>query len=478
MRSVSGITKVSFLAVGLSLALYGCGGGGGGSTNVVNGVKYTVSTAADIAQTSADSYDDNINGVISGGTLKTWIDDWAANRPAGITGKLIIFQVSKGPAGSEYISHDESNVFTYYTNASSEWTQVRSNGVVETVSMVPDGATMDALLKKYNIDPSKDMIVVAMGTGSTGNAMGQGRIWYALRYWGVSKEHLAILNGGNQWLDDAQMFGRFMADDSVTYEAKKTASLTPSYPNNGTASVKDLHVDNTILQATLGDVMRIVPAVDQNVLNDGIFLWDARSLGNYEGSAFQNNGSRQGHPNGALLLEYSNLLDSAKGYAYKDKAVLQTYLNGDPGNAVSFIDGAKNAVGMGNAYQTGDVVYTYCETTFRAMITGVASGVILGLPTRFYDGAMTEWNSLSNMLDKNGNYLLPANSPWRTDFSAKSFFVTAASLSKSVDPRTFTNPYASNTQKVIIDDKTYKTGETVTTTSSGSSGVAGGNACS
>ena len=68
--------------------------------------------------------------------------------------------------------------------------------------MVPDGAAMDALLKKYNIDPQNDMIVAAMGTGSTGNAMAQGRIWYALRYWGVDKKNLAILNGGNQWLDD------------------------------------------------------------------------------------------------------------------------------------------------------------------------------------------------------------------------------------------------------------------------------------
>ena len=53
-----------------------------------------------------------------------------------------------------------------------------------------------------------------------------------------------------------------------------------------------------------------------------------------------------------------------------------------------FIDATYGGVGQGNAYQSGDVIYAYCETTFRAMITGFASAGILGLPVRFYDGAM------------------------------------------------------------------------------------------
>src|SRR5690606_33659282 len=137
-----------------------------------------------------------------------------------------------------------TTVFTYLS-PSSDWTQVRSNGVIETIQMVPDGASMDALLKKFNIDPRNDMIVAAMGTGSTGNAMAQGRIWYALRYWGVDKKNLAILNGGNQWIvnGNGMATGDFAAADSATVT---TAATLPNgvYPNNGTISVKSLPVDN------------------------------------------------------------------------------------------------------------------------------------------------------------------------------------------------------------------------------------------
>jgi 3-mercaptopyruvate sulfurtransferase SseA len=67
--------------------------------------------------------------------------------------------------------------------------------------MVPDGADDGRLFNKYNIDPQNDMVVCAQGTGSTGNAMAQGRCWYALRYWGMDSKNLAVLNGGNQWIN-------------------------------------------------------------------------------------------------------------------------------------------------------------------------------------------------------------------------------------------------------------------------------------
>ena len=434
-------------ALSLVLGLQGCGGGGEDTTALVKQIP--VNTPATIAQVSDDNYDNNVNGLITAATLKRWKDDWLTNRPAGITGKLVILQVSAGPAGAEYIKPSGNNVFTYHSPGS-DWIQTRSNGVIETASMVPDGAGMDALLKKFDIDPQKDMIVAAMGTGSTGNAMAQGRIWYALRYWGVDKKNLAILNGGNQWINGNGMAG-------TDFQASASTA-----PNSGHASVKDLLVDNTQLQATLEDMISILPSSDVNVTNDGVFIWDARNLGNYNGTGFQNAGSRQGHPNGALQLDFSNLLDSTKGWAYKTKAQLQAYLDGNVSGA-GFIAGDYLPVGVGNAYQAGDVVYTYCETTFRAMITGVASGVILGKPTRFYDGAMVEWNSLtpgSVMTDATGAAILPEDSPWRTDL--KSFYL-AASSNTAVAQRYITDAYAKSSNAIVNADKAYKYGEVIPT---------------
>ena len=507
-------------ALVIALGLHGCGGGGEDSTSTAS--QMTVNSPAQIAQASAADYDDNVNGLITGGTLKRWKDDWVTERAKlGLTGKLIILQVSAGPPGSEYIKPNGTNVFTYLS-PSSEWIQTRTNGVIESQSVVPDGAQMDGLLKKYNIDPRNDMIVVAMGTGSNGNAMGQGRVWYALRYWGVDKKNLALVNGGNQWLDDSSM--------TPAADFQAAASVAP---NSGTFSVRNLKVDNTQLQATVEDMLRVLPSSNVNVKNDGVLIWDARSMSQYSSGqvvefdedtnsdtplkqacttgfcapvnpdnymwTFQNSGSRQGHPNGTLQVQYTHFLDPSKGFSYRPKAFLAKLLNGHVttaedvtnGNAtvegIGFVDGSYGLLGEGNAYQPGDILYVYCETTFRAMITGVTATVILGKPTRFYDGAMVEWNSLSHLQDATGNYILPSNSPWRTD--VKSFFRPALDMAKvhdglneagnpSVnDKRTITNPYASSTNAVINADKAYKTGESVSSGGGSGGGGAPSNPC-
>ncbi|MGK2952348.1 MAG: hypothetical protein ACSLEZ_08195 [Thiobacillus sp.] len=493
MRIKTGWTGACALA--LVLSLQGCGGGGEDTTSTASEI--VVNTPAMIAQVSDDNYDNNVNGLISAATLKTWKDNWAAARATlGLAGKLVILQVTAGPAGAEYIMPNGTNVFTYLS-PSSEWIQTRTNGVIETQSMVPDGAAMDALLKKYNIDPRNDMIVVAMGNGTTGNAMGQGRIWYALRYWGVDKKNLAILNGGNQWINTNGM-------SAADFQA--TANTAP---NTGAFSVKSLLVDNTQLQATMGDLLKALPSSDTNVKNDGVFIWDARSLGQYSaGEAvelgedtntdvagnqacataycapvnpnnymqfFQNAGSRQGHPFGTLQLQFTRMLDASKGWAYRPKSELAAMLaGGQNADGIGFVGSDYALVGQGNAYQEGDTIYGYCETTFRAMITGVVSAVILGKPTRFYDGAMVEWNSLSNMLDKNGNYILPSDSPWRSD--VKSFFRPATSYTL-VDSRIITNPYAANANAIIDADKAYKTGESTVGAGGGGGGGAPANPC-
>jgi hypothetical protein len=187
---------------------------------------------------------------------------------------------------------------------------------------------------------------------------------------------------------------------------------------------------------------------------------------------FQNAGSRQGHPFGTLQLQYTHMLDSTKGFSYRSKAELAALLAGGTNAAgIGFVGSDYQLVGAGNAYQEGDTIYAYCETTFRAMITGVASAVILGKPTRFYDGAMVEWNSLSHMLDKNGGYILPSDSPWRSD--VRSFFRPATSATL-VNPRTITSAYASSANAIVNADKAYKTGEAA---SGGGGGGAPSNPC-
>ena len=495
----------------LTALVAGCNGGvdttnGTGSTSTVS---IKLNSPADITDVSADNYNNNVSGVITGATLKRWKDDWLNQRPAGITGKLVILQVTAGEAVASgvpatytaqytYFQSNNLNVFTYLA-ASAEWVMTRFNGVISTPSLVLDGPSIDAQLKKYGIDPLHDMIVIAQGTASTSNVMSQGRAWLAFHYWGVDAKHLAILNGGNKWQVDS---GAMTAADFVSSILPALPSA-PATPNNGIYSVKNIPVDNTSLIATMGDMLAVVPATDTSKKGSGVFLWDARTITqysaglkqelndgatvcpaglaycdaastyNYMGS-FQNNGSRQGHPNGATDLNFVNLLDSTQGYSYKPKAQLVSYLNGEvDASGFGMVDGSYNLVGAGNAYQPGDTIYVWCETTFRAMITGMASSVILGHPTRFYDGGMIEWNSLSNLPDATGNNILPADSPWRTD--VKSFFRPASSAAL-VATRQITNAYAPNSNVLIAQDRAYKT-PSASNTGSGGGGAAPANPC-
>ncbi len=480
----------------LAAILAGCGSGVGDQNNgstIVAVSPIKLNAPADLTNTSAPDYNDNVSGLITGATLKRWKDDWLNQRPPGITGKLVILQVTAGEVVSSgtpavvtgqysYFKTNNLNAFAFLA-ASGEWVMTRSNGVISTPSLVLDGPSIDAQLNKYGIDPANDMIVVAQGTANSGNVMSQGRAWLALHYWGVDAKHLAILNGGNKWQFDS---GAMTAADFSA-----TPSAVASLPA-GTYSVKNLQVDNTSLIASVGDMLKIVPSSPTASLKGtGVFLWDARTITQYSAGymreandgasagcgtaaycnaaptydymgSFQNNGSRQGHPNGSVDLNFANLLDSTKGFSYKPLAQLVSYLNGEPdaaGNGMhtgAMVDGVyqQTMVGAGNAYQPGDMIYVFCETTFRAMITGMASNMILGHPTRFYDGAMIEWNSLSNLPDATGNNILPVDSPWRTD--VKSFF-RPASNATLVATRQITNAYAPDSNALIVMDKAYKT---------------------
>ena len=471
----SGFTAGVFLLAAVGLA--GCGGGGEDSTvgyvTVPGGepTRIVINNPAQIAQVSADDYDQNVNGLITGTTLQRWIDDWPTNRPAGITGRLIILQVNNGPAGNEYITPNPVGGVLTYSVPSSRLTMSRSNGVTTTRSMVPDGAAMDAFLSDYGIDPTKDMLVCAMGAGSAGAAMSMGRCWYMLRYWGVAANHLAQLNGGAANAGTGVMLG--YVGPTATCDENTMLTPTPAadcLPHSGYISVRNLPQDNTALQATLSDMIDVVDG------RASAFVWDARNNAQYLGTtpigatcssgSFQNCNSRAGHPNGALLLEFTEMVDSIG--RYKSKAVLAQYVNGElPAGATSQfktdVGGAVVTVGAGNAYQAGQTVITYCETTYRAMLTGTVTSMILGLPTRFYDGAMVEWNSMSSIQDKNNNFILPSDSPWRTDTLARSVFTYNTNQSL-IDPRQIDDPYweadkaRPRADAIILADKNYKRG--------------------
>ena len=469
---------VRFAALLTSVLLSACGGERQAPVEEDTAPSIEINSPAKIVQESAASYDDNVNGLVTGKTLKRWKDNWERERPAGITGKLVIFQQVQGVAGKRLIKPDNRNVFSY---VESDWRESRSNGVIEVEGIVLSGARVDQLLRRYAIDPSKDLILCAQGVGGGSNAMNLGRCWYTLRYWGVDQAHLAILDGGNDYLS-----GEWTADDF-------TDTASPVI-NRALASVKDLPVDNTALHATFVDLINVLPVTDRNDPSDGVFIWDGRSLDQYSAGetseagtpladytrSFQNGGSRQGHPRGAAQLNWTNLMvNGGTGGLFKPKAELRAYLDGQVDAAgKGFVDGSYQHLGAGNAYRPGDTVYIYCETAARAAVAQLVSAVILGLPTRLYDGSMIEWNSLTATTDKDGNRILPNDSPWRTD--ELSFYKLnqpaniASRTSESVRPR-IVDAYAASADLIIKADKAYKQPPVDDSGSGGGSGGGSGS---
>ena len=105
------------------LSMTGCGG----ERSDANKTGIQVNTPAQITNVSKDNYDDNVNGLITHKTLKGWLDNWDANKPKGINGKLVIIQQTDGETGKEFIKPNNKNVFTY---TDSGWLEPRNNGLM------------------------------------------------------------------------------------------------------------------------------------------------------------------------------------------------------------------------------------------------------------------------------------------------------------------------------------------------------------
>src|SRR5690554_2287886 len=467
------LTVLTLLSASL-LAMTGCGG----ERSEAKNASLTVNTPAQITNISKENYDDNVNGLITHNTLKKWLDNWEENKPAGINGKLVIIQQGEGPADAKFIKPNNKNTFTY---VDSGWLETRSNGVMNIPSIVLSGPSIDCLIRKYGIDVINDMIVCAQGAGSIGSYMIQGCCWFTFSYWGVEQISLAVLNGNNQHLSDAAQLGTDYFTDKAIAEVKKNdkeevvfepaASKHPRpLVHKQISSVKDLKVDNTAFYASIEDVINVLPLTDTPDNGDGIMLWDARNLPQYSGGTFewnekaiketvadgnrgfQNKAPRQSHPRGALNLEFTNMLNTETGI-YHSKAVLEEIVKGGLSpKGEGFVSGGADEgyklVQTGNAYQPGDTIIHYCETSMRAGVTIIPAAVILGIPSRLYDSAMIEWNSLTaGTKDKNGFEVLPKDSPWNTEL----FSFPKGVYGKDTDGKNNVNPRSAAGYAVVAD---------------------------
>lgn len=443
-------------------------GGEGGEVNTLPRI-----LPQELADESAADYADNEHGIITGATLKAWQENWTTNRPAGVTGKLVILQIGSVAASSQaHVPENGSNVVSYLVS-SSELLQDRDNGLSKIEAEIPDGAAADAFVKKYGIDVSKDFVVLTfeqLGGTSNGIVQQVGRAWLLLSYWGYPKERLGILNGSVNW--NATNQGLPLAT---------TAAATP--PNDGTSSVRDLRVDHTAYVVTLSELLDILNDRSDLYPRDEVSVVDARggaeALGllkstssgkqdcpSYTGTAPNARCSPpfEGRLKGAESVPWPQFLTNAQeGFRFPEKSVVKATFDSLSG------------------YEPGNVTIQYCRTNMRSMVTGLVAGVILGYPTRFYDTSFIEWSHLAYGPTAKTR-VLPENSRFRTDLASLTehaivagnyvpggaFDAAVHTVVNWVDGPNYNadadisdtpvniTPTATNTNRSVDDDRAYK----------------------
>ena len=190
---------LGMLAV-LSLGIWGCGTSGYDDPQATVTTTKTATAAIDAA------------------TLNQWIVEGKVNSAdPSSRDKVVILSVSK--AADYATAHIPG---AQLMNSDSELTMTRMEGVAPIGTMVLDGATMDAIIKRSGID-SNTTIVFTVNKG--GSYLNQSRAYFTFRYWGFPKERLKVLNGG----DDAWE----TAGHTLTTEVPTVTASSFSVRNNG-----------------------------------------------------------------------------------------------------------------------------------------------------------------------------------------------------------------------------------------------------
>ncbi len=433
---------------------------------ILNATK--VSTAAELTTESDANYDNNNFGLVTATKLKSWIDNWAANKPTGITGNLVILH--SGTTGS-YIKPAEGvlsfdwNTDVFRSGDRLAFRASRDNGIINDPNALPTGAITDEVLQTYGIDPTKDLLVFAarndVGAGTLGSPRGNiyqtlHRALYWLRYWGVDRKNLAVLNGAiNQ---NAEYAANYL-----------TSSSNLSTPTRGTFSVKALKgIDNSVLVQPLENVINIVKNGKSHgifgISND-VFLADARHNGTTTDAEFtgtpvtltigpSSSALFAGHIKGSKFTPWPVVIDQTTG-KFKSKEAIAALWND--------VNGFNSINASGTGYKDGQTILQYCRTNARSMVTGLSTFLILGKPTIFYENSMVEWTSLSANHTNTALRTLPAGHPFATDTNELTesgsntpgpVYNTSASLIQYSSYNI--NTSATTTRKNLDEDKLYK----------------------
>lgn len=396
------------------------------------------------------SYAHNEYGIVTADRAAMWINDWESNKPGNVNGRLFVMQVGLLPGEKPFIKHDDVHTFTFDRTAGCTNTgDMRFDGISNIPMPIfaggmPNG--MDGAFWAYDIDPNEDMILVVVASDNPKNLALASRFLWTMNYWGMKKDHIAMMDGTAMYMFDPKLNPRvrragvksresmFVAQGSEYLMAPggkldfgdPEAGRMPA-PRTHFKSIKTLPTQpNFSLFASMEDMMNVVDANDKRTV-----IIDGRKAVEYTGDIASHRSKTEtkecgpnhneqcytaieGHIKGAVNLEYTSVIN-------RDDYVKD--INGD--GVVDEKDGSmtfKSKRELRRMFKKLGVrrnseVYTYCRTGTRASLLTYVSFEILGYSTHMYDGSWIQWGKMADAVDTYGNQMLPEDSPWRVDIT-------------------------------------------------------------
>lgn len=440
---------------------------------------FRVYSPAELATLSNADYNLNESGLITSSKFAKFLSNWKNNRPSGVSGNLVVFQVQTSGGSGRYVFFDGNQTFAYpVSNFQELLTDVRDDGVLAIDGVVPKGKKISDFFSIYGIDPAIDYIVFASDTSSLANLSSATFAYYSLLYWGFPKERLAVLNGS---IADLTTAGTLFTTPSYTYAN-----------SNRAGNIKNLFRDHTVLQLTIGDLIHAIKGGNTNLEEvdqipaEGFQIIDGRPNASFTGTASSTaSGSKYTNcttktnstfVSNTCLVTYEGRIKSSTNlvptdlydgttFQFKSFNQLQNYLNN-------------------TGYSSNKQIFVYGEDATKGSLVWFVVHQILGKPTRLYEGGWKQFGALGLRSPSSGSSPSAVSQPasyWRTDLT---------SLSESNTPNADANvpnyqldvarQFVKNSNKLRTEDKSFLRGTSTSGSSGGGGGAptgGGGNAC-
>ncbi len=315
--------------------------------------------------------------LLSAATLESWVDAGYVNAAQGAE-RVVIIDVTS-PANYAAAHVPGAQLWDYAGQA-----VVRTEGPAPAVNMMITGAALDTRLQALGVDEYTTIVITSSMTATYFPS----RAYFSLRYWGVPKANIKVLNGyNNAWDMQADL-------------TKVVPSVTAS-----TFSVADLNagaqLDTRVALAELMDAIRD----DRGTPID--FRGDKSAIGSTPG-VWGDSGD---------YVVFEGTLATGTSYSWKNFNV--DYDGGD----LTFEDAGTIAADMlaagidttafSNDGSYSDPIYSYCRTGYIASTGFFVLDGILGVDVMTYDGSWSQFGKMSDDAAKGGE--LADGSEWATD---------------------------------------------------------------